>query len=151
MREKIMLRVVKGALVPADDYATQQLRERGFKTNDLLQADLVKIRNPQFNRLVHAVGKLIVENIDGFGPDAHAALKKIQLEAELACDKQKMEIPGVGECVVTIPKSLSFDKMDEGEFHQLALDMCAYIAEKYWPTLSAEQVQVMSERLLEQI
>jgi len=151
MRDKIALRVIKGGLVPANTYARDQLRERGFKVNNLIYADLIKARNPRFNRLVHAIGKMVSQNIEGFPPDAHAALKKLQLEGNIACDTQAMEIPGVGECLVRLPKSLAFHKMDEGEFHQVAQAMCRYIAETYWPTMTPEQIEQMAERLLEQI
>lgn len=148
-REKIMLRVIKGGFIPADDYAIEQLCVRGFRTGDIIQADLVKPRNSQFNRLVHAIGKMVSQQIEGFPPDAHAALKKIQLEGDIACDTSAMQIPGVGDVLVRIPKSLSFSKMDEGEFHQVAQQMCAYIAEKYWPEMEPEQVQAMAERFLD--
>jgi hypothetical protein len=148
-REKIFLRVVKGAMVPADDYAMNKIRSRGFRIGDVLQADLVKLRNPKFNRLVHRIGSLVVANIDAFaGMDSHEALKKIQLEGNVACTQQVVDMPGIGRCMVTIPKSLSFDNMDEGEFHETARAMCRFIAEKYWPSLTAEQIEQMAETFI---
>ena len=145
-REKIFLRVVKGALVPADDYALNKLRARGFKVGDVLQSDLVKLRNPAFNRLVHRIGGLVAANIAAFaGMDAHESLKRIQLEGNSACTQQVVDMPGIGRCMVTIPKSLSFDNMDEGEFHETARVMCRFIAEKYWPSLTPEQIEQMAE------
>lgn len=145
-REKIFLRVVKGALVPADDYAMNKIRSRGFKVGDVLQADLVKLRNPAFNRLVHRIGGLAAANIEAFaGMDAHESLKRIQLEGNIACTQQVVDMPGIGRCMVTIPKSLSFDNMDEGEFHETARAMCRFIAEKYWPSLTPEQIEQMAE------
>lgn len=145
-REKIFLRVVKGALVPADDYAMNKIRSRGFKVGDVLQADLVKLRNPVFNRLVHRIGGLVAANIEAFaGMDAHESLKRIQLEGNIACTQQVVDMPGIGRCMVTIPKSLSFDNMDEGEFHETARAMCRFIAEKYWPSLTPEQIEQMAE------
>lgn len=145
-REKIFLRVIKGALVPADEHAAQKVRSRGFKVGDVLQADLVKLRNPAFNRLVHRIGALVVANIETFANmDAHEALKQIQAEANIACNKQIVDMPGIGRCMVTIPKSLSFDSMDEGEFTETARAMCRYISEQYWPSLSAQQIEQMAE------
>jgi len=145
-REKIFLRVVKGALVPADDYAMNKIRSRGFKIGDVLQADLVKLRNPAFNRLVHRIGGLVAANIEAFaGMDAHESLKRIQLEGNIACTQQIVDMPSIGRCMVTIPKSLSFDSMDEGEFHETARAMCRFIAEKYWPSLTPEQIEQMAE------
>jgi hypothetical protein len=145
-REKIFLRVVKGALVPADDYAMNKIRSRGFKVGDVLQSDLTKLRNPAFNRLVHRIGGLVSANVEAFsGMDGHEALKRIQLEGNIACTQQVVDMPGIGRCMVTIPKSLSFDNMDEGEFHETARAMCRFIAEKYWPSLTAEQIEQMAE------
>lgn len=145
-REKIFLRVVKGALVPADDYATGKMRSRGFNIGDILQADLVKLRNPAFNRLVHRIGNLVVANIEDFaGMKGHEAIKQLQLDGGIACVRQIVDLPGLGRCMVTNPKSLSFDSMDEGEFREAARAICRYIAEKYWPTLTAEQVEQMAE------
>ena len=147
-REKIMLRVIKGGFIPADDYAIEQLRVRGFRTGDVIQADLVKPRNSQFNRLVHAIGKMVSQQIEGFPPDAHACLKKIQLEGDIACEHNVITLAGV-EAMVRFPKSLSRENMDDGEFHQVAQQMCAYIAEKYWPEMEPEQVQAMAETFIE--
>jgi hypothetical protein len=145
-REKLFLRVQKGMLVPADDYAMNKLRARGFKVGDVLQADLVKLRNPKFNRLVHRIGCLVAANIDDFtGMDAHDALKKIQLDGNIACTQQIVDYPGIGKCKVTVAKSLSFDQMDEGEFHEVARAMCRHIAETYWHDLTPEAVEQMAE------
>jgi hypothetical protein len=145
-RDKIFLRVIKGALVPADEFAASKIRSRNFKIGDVLQADLVKLRSTGFNRLVHHIGALVAANVDAFaGMDAHEALKRIQLEGNIACDHQVVEMPGIGKCMVTIPQSLSFDAMDEGEFHETARAMCRFIAEKYWPSLTPEQVEEMAE------
>lgn len=87
-REKIYLRVAKGSLIPADNYALSLLRERKYNTGDLLAADLVKPRNQKFNRLVHKVGQLVVANIEAFaGLEAHAAIKRLQWEGNIHCDE----------------------------------------------------------------
>jgi hypothetical protein len=40
--------------------------------------------------------------------------------------------------------------MDEGEFHEAARAMCRFIAEKYWPDLTPEQVEQMAESFVEE-
>jgi hypothetical protein len=150
-REKIFLRVVKGALVPADYCAASKLRSRGFKVGDILQADLVKLRNPRFHRLVHHIGALAAANIEDFsGMTAHEAIKRIQLEGGIACEQQAVDMPGLGRCLVTIPKSFSFSTMDEGEFHETARAMCRFISGKYWPSMTPEQVEQMAESFVEE-
>lgn len=144
-REKIYLRVVKGALVPADKYAACKMRERGYRVNDLVAADIVKPRNPRFNRLVHQMGQLVVANIEAFsGLDAHAAIKRLQIEGRVACDEIGVMVAGYGMVIQFIPRSLSFESMDEGEFKQAARGISRTIAERYWPSCTPEQIEDMA-------
>lgn len=145
---KIALQVVKGALVPIDGQGRKWLNDN-CKLGDILSADLRKSRNSRFNRLVHAIGRLCSEQIEAFsGKDAHACLKQIQLEGQIACDQQRMEIPGIGAVMVSIPKSLSFDSMDETEFQDVAKDMSRWIAARYWPTMTPEAIERMAELMI---
>ena len=145
-RERIYLRVQKGALVPADSYATSKLRERGYAVNDLLAAELVKPRNPKFNRLVHRIGQLVVANIDAFaGIDAHQAIKRLQIEGKVACEEIGISVANYGMVIQLIPRSLSFESMDEGEYVQAARGICRTIAERYWPSLTEDAIAEMAE------
>ena len=145
-REKIYLRVVKGALVPADTYAASKLRERGYGMNDLLSAELTKPRNPKFNRLVHRIGQLVVSNIEAFaGLDAHQAIKRLQIEGKVACEEIGVMVANYGMVIQLIPRSLSFESMDEGEYVQAARGICRTIAERYWPSLTEDAIAEMAE------
>ena len=151
MSESVYLRVDKGVLVPADSYAAGQLRTRRFKVGDVLKGKLTKLRNAKFNRLVHRIGQLVVTNIDAFqGMDAHTALKRIQLEGNIACEQLALTMPNVGVVMAKVPRSLSFESMDEGEYQDVARSMCRYVAERYWPDLSAEQIERMAECFVEE-
>ena len=44
-RERILLRVERGALVPADAHSQQRLREKGYRVGDVLAAELAKPRS----------------------------------------------------------------------------------------------------------
>jgi len=145
-REKIYLRVVKGALVPADSYAASKLRERGYDINDLLAAELTKPRNPKFNRLVHRIGQLVVANIEAFaGLDAHQAIKRLQIEGKVACEEIGVMVSNYGMVIQLIPRSLGFESMDEGEYQQAARGICRTIAERYWRDLTEDQIAEMAE------
>ncbi len=147
----IYLRVSKGALVPADSYAETKLRERNYRVGDLLKADLKKPRNPKFNRLVHRIGQLVVSNLDAFsGMDAHKALKRLQLEGNIACDELAISMPGLGMVTVKQAQSLSFESMDEGEYHEVARAICRYISERYWPSASPEAIEAMAEAFIQE-
>ena len=145
-KERIFLRVVKGSLIPADAYAEGQLRAKGYKVGDVVAASITKLRNPKFNRLVHRIGQLVVANVEAFaGMDAHRAIKRLQIEGRIACDEIGIMVHDFGMVIQFIPRSLSFDTMDEAEYHEAARGICRTIAERYWPTLSAEQIEVMAE------
>lgn len=151
-RESIYLRVVKGALEPADPYAATKLRERGYKLGDLLAADLKKPRSQKFNRLVHQIGVLVVQNIDAFaGLDAHTAIKRLQIEGKVACDEIGVMIPGYPVLVIQlIPRSLSFESMDEGEYVEAARGICRTIAERYWPSVTPEEIERMAPLMIQE-
>lgn len=150
-REKIYLRVVRGALAPADNYAMAKLRERGFKVGDLLKADLTKPNNPKFHRLMHHIGQLCAANLDEFqGMDAHRILKRLQIEGNIACEELGVKIPGFGMVIQRIPKSLSFESMDDGERHEVARAMCRHISEQYWPGCSPETIEQMAESMVQE-
>lgn len=176
-RQRIYFRVAAGSLVPADNYAASMLRERGYAVGDLLAADLTKPRNPKFNRLVHRIGQLVVSNIESFsGCDAHAAIKRLQLEGNVACTEVAVSmrsaweqisaailaIPGMRSIEPALrvvgsmlpesallnmrqPISLSFANMDEGEYHVAARGICRTVAERYWPSMSEDQIAEMAE------
>ena len=100
---------------------------------------------------MHRIGQLVVANIDAFqGMDAHTALKRIQLEGNIACEQLALTMPNVGVVMAKVPRSLSFESMDEGEYQDVARSMCRYVAERYWPDLSAEQIERMAECFVEE-
>lgn len=150
-RERILLRVEKGALVPAHEPARMALRARGFKTGDLLLADLTKPRNPGFHRMAHALGRLVAENVDAFrGHEAHLALKRLQLESGAGVDVQDMTLPGLGVVRLQKPRSLAFDAMDEGEFHEIMRAICRTIADKYWQSCTPEEIERMAHAMVDE-
>lgn len=144
-RETIELRIEKGCLVPLDDRAKMLLRSRGYAVGDVVTADLRKERNGRYHRLVFALGNVVAENIEAFeGMGAHSVLKKLQLESEAGCERKGVSLPGVGACTVIVPRSLSYQEMDETEFQAVSKMLCAHVAKAYWPTMSAEDVERMA-------
>lgn len=150
-KEILMMRVTKGALTPADGYTTQRLRAKAFHSGDLVGVQIKKIRNPGFHRLAHALGKLLVDNVDSFeGLNAHQALKRIQWEGRIGCDELAAQ-SGDGIIAIFIPRSLSFESMDDGEFHEVYSQMCGYVARAYFPSLTQAQVARMVELMPEAV
>lgn len=138
-------------MVPVDDYAIHQLKERKFKIGDVVAVDISKSRNPGFNRLAHALGKLCSANIDEFkGRDAHTVIKQIQLRAGIECEESIITVPGVGEMIMKKPKSISFASMGQEAFKAMMVQFCNYVAENYFEGLTAEQVKEMAEKFIEE-
>lgn len=153
--ERLLLTVGRGALLPGDGYTQMRLRERGYKLGDILLADLRKPRNPGFHRLAHRLGTLVANNIDDFtGMDGHQALKRLQIEGNIACDDIALNMVIMGQKIRInqhVPRSLSFSSMDEGEFRETVQAFCRFIASEYWPGLTAEQVEAMAESMPESV
>lgn len=147
-----MFRVVKGALVPADQYTVRKLRERNYHAGDLVQVVIKKLNNPKFHGLIHRIGQLCAKNIEQFeGWDAHKVLKRLQWEANIYCEEVPVYVDGGMVAVMRFPQSMSFDAMDDGARHVLARGLCAWIAKRYWPKLSADQVEEMAESFVEEV
>lgn len=143
--ERIALRIDKGCLRPADGLSQERLRARGYRVGDVVFCEMKKPRNPGFHRLVHALGKLVAENIEDFeGMSAHSTIKRLQLESNVACDEIAYRINGMS-VVQRIPRSLSFESLDDGEFHEVFGAICRHIGKTYWGGLSADEVQAMIE------
>jgi hypothetical protein len=144
--EKLMMRVAKGCIQPADNYTAERLRARGYRVGDIVAAVLTKPRSPGFHRLAHQLGGMVAANIDAFhGLQAHSVLKRIQMEARIGCDEISHRLKGYGDIVTVFPRSLSFESMDDGEFHEIMTGFCRHIAAEYWPSLTPERIEEMAE------
>lgn len=149
--EPVYLRVIQGGLVPADRYAEAQLRNKKFKIGDVVRCDVRKLRNQKFNRLVHRIGQLVAENIEAFsGLDAHTCIKRLQIEGRIACDEIGIMVQGYGMVIQFIPRSMSFDSMDQAEYHDCAKRICRLIAERYWPNLEPLQIEEMAGAMIDE-
>lgn len=145
-KPKTLWRVGKGMLVPHDAYTTSQLRTKGYHIGDVLSAELRKPRNPGFHGLAHRLGELIAANLDAFeGIEAHDVLKRLQIEGNIGCDEIALNFPGVGPCTYRVPRSLSFESMDDGEFKAVIRDMCNYVSREYWKSLSPDKIEAMAD------
>ena len=150
-REPVNLRVIKGGFEPADRYAEAQLRNKKFKIGDVVRCDVRKLRNQKFNRLVHRIGQLVAANIEAFsGLDAHTCIKRLQIEGRIACDEIGIMVQGYGMVIQFIPRSMSFDSMDQAEYHDCAKRICRLIAERYWQGLAPDQIAEMAESMVDE-
>jgi len=144
--KKLPFKIDRGCLRPASGWVADELRERKYAIGDVVLAVITRARNPQFNRLVHAFGKMLSENIEAFKMlDAHAVLKRLQIESGVACDEMQIVFPGIGPCIYRTPKSMSFESMGQEAFSELFLNLCRYVSEKYWPEMTPEQIGELTE------
>ena len=123
------------------------LKARRFRPDGRVRCEIKNPRHEGFHRLVHVFGMFLIEHVDGYekhGKDAHAAVKDCQVRSGAACELQKvdMDVPGIGmcECTVRLPRSLSFDEMDEDEFKSAFDIMVQYTADNDYPGLTSAQI-----------
>jgi len=153
-KERIRLSVMRagdlppqtGVLAPADALAQGRLRDRKYSIGSEVFAELVKPRNPQYNRLMHALAALVVVNVEDFETmDAHAALNRLQLESGAGCEEIGIKMAGNRELVVQrVPLSLSFESMDESAFQRVMRSICNHLILKYWPDTTIEEILEMA-------
>ena len=137
--------IKRRVLVAADGMAAGRLKARKFSTRDLVYAELRQPRNPRFHRFVHAFALAIAENVEAFeGLDPHGVLKRLQLEANIGCDEMFIQADG-RTFPYRIPRSLSFESMDEGQFQEVYAGLREYVIRTYWPTCTEYQVDQIAE------
>lgn len=143
--ERHALRVIKGGFAPADGGTANRLREKGVRIGDLVFVEMKKPRNPKFHRLVHAFGEILVQNIEAFEAlNSHSVLKRLQIESGVGCDEMAVIFPGIGPCTYRIPRSLSFESMDEGEFSEVFEGFCRHVCKAYWPSMTPEAIEQLA-------
>lgn len=149
--QRIAFRVIEGGkLQPADRWAEKEFRSKRLVDGQVVYATINKLRSRGLNRLVHRVGKLCVENIEDFKDmDAHAVIKRLQIEANVACDEIGVLLPDVGMMIYRVPRSISFDSMDEAEFRDVGQALCRYIASRYWTGLEPDQIELMAGSMVD--
>lgn len=148
-KQRHALRVTDAGYRYADTSTAAQLRGK-HHVGDLVFAEFVKPRNPGFHRLAHQLGCLLAENLDAFtGVDSHDVLKRLQLEGDIGCDHIAIIFPGIGPCEYRVPRSLSYESMDETEFRACVSAMCRYVSRTYWPSCTPDQIEAMASAWVE--
>lgn len=121
-----------GALIPANDIDRRLMKERRFAVGREIRAELKQPRNPAFHRLAHAIGNLLVDNVEAFRDmSGHDALKAVQIESGVCCEPMELDLGPLGRVTVKQPRSLAFDEMAEDEFRQFFDGITAWIGEHY--------------------
>lgn len=179
-KEKIHFRVTEQGLTLADNYARSIFNARNYKLGQIVRCEVTKLADAKFNRLIHKIGQLCIENIEDFEnyTDAHAVIKRLQLESNAWCDevgislgrhrhliiaalarpgfRKFLELMGVsvsentGLLMLRIPKSLSFAEIDHDNYIKVGRQICRHLAENYWIDLSPEQIEEMVQVMVDE-
>lgn len=164
---------VVAAMVPCHATDQRLLRERNYRIGDQLRCEITKPRILGQHRKAHILGQMCIEHLDGFaGLGSHDAIKRLQRESGVCCELEAINAGPVVEAIlsaaqkllggpatamlravlpeiktidVTVPRSLAFDRMEQGEFEQFYRGICAHLAATYWPDCTSEKVEEMAE------
>lgn len=131
------------AFVPCHAIDNRLACERGFRIGHEYRAEIKQSRNVKFHRLAHALGHLLVDNVEQFaGKSAHDALKQVQADSGVCCDVERFVIDlgqfGRHEVERNVPRSMAFDDMESDEFSQLFTGLCDYIDAHYSSVMTDE-------------
>ena len=142
-----------GALVPLDETSQSQMREMRASIGSRWRAELKQPRNVGFHRFMHALGKMVLENVPEMSgcADAHAVIKRLQVESETCCDVVEYKIPGIGKLMRAEAQSIAFDSMKEKEFRQLAKALVDHLAKHYWPGIQDEEALRKIEKMVDRL
>lgn len=143
------------AILAAHPIDRQLMKERGYRRGDEVRVEIKKARNIKFHRLAHAVGNLLVQNVEKFRHmGGHDALKQIQRESGVCCEQQVVDMGvlrigditvEIGERPVQVARSIAFDDMPEDEFHEFFNGITDYIDQHYQSVMTDD---VRAEYLL---
>ena len=164
-----------GALVPMFATDLRIMRERGYRVGDQLRASLAKPRAIGRHYKAHKLGVLISTNLDRYaGLGSHAAIKRLQADAGVCCDPELIDarpvvdaviaaavslmgervgamlravLPALEKISVLSPRSIAFDRMDQGEFDEFYRGLCQHLIAVHWPDMTEQQIADMAEMM----
>jgi hypothetical protein len=115
------------------------MKERGWRAGDEARGELKKSRNVKFHRLAHAVGNLLVDNVEEFRAlNGHDALKQVQQRSGVCCEPIEIDLGALGKVQAQIARSIAFDEMDEQEFGEFFRGICDYIDQHFASVMTDE-------------
>lgn len=120
------------AIVASHPIDRQLMKEKKFKEGDDVRMEIKRPRNVKFHRLMHAVGQVMVDNVDGWeNLNAHDAVKRLQRESGVCCEEIEIPVPGFGMLMAKQAESLAFDEMEPERFEELFVGITRHIDATY--------------------
>lgn len=127
------------AIVATHPVDRRIMKERKFRAGDEVRLEIKRPRNAKFHRLMHVIGQVMVDNVDGWEDlDAHGAVKRLQRESGVCCEEVEIDIPGMGTLLAKQAESLSFDEMTPERFEQLFEGITRHIDNTYSPDFTTD-------------
>lgn len=121
-----------GAFVPSHPIDQRLAKERGYRVGHEYRAEIKQSRAGWQHRLIHKIGQLMVDNVDGWEQlSGHDAVKRLQRESGVCCEEMEIDVPGVGRLMVKQAESLAFDEMEQDRFEQLFDGITEHIGKAY--------------------
>jgi hypothetical protein len=115
------------------------MKERGFNRGDEVRLEVKRPRNVKFHRLLHAIGQVMVDNVDGWeNLNSHDAIKRLQRESGVCCEEVEIDIPGMGKLLAKQAESLAFDEMPPERFELLFNGITDHIDKTYSPNFTTD-------------
>lgn len=141
-----------GALLPESIVSQREMRERALRTGDLVRCELRKNRDYGQWKWAHTLGALLAEQAEGYeGLTQHKALKKLQLDSGTECDVEVEEFDlgelGTAKRTKVVPRSLSFDQLEQQAFDVAWARMVNYAASECLHGMDANEVQKYVESI----
>lgn len=148
--QAIMLRVTAdGRFEPADDLSRRICKDRGMKVGSEFMGYLYEPRDAQQWRTAHTVAGFLASHVDAFfGMGFHAVLKKIQVDARIAMDVEKIDLGTLGVVTREVPRTLAFGAIDNTQWTAIWREMCGYIRRTYFGEIDADAVDEMDRLML---
>mgnify|MGYP001616039350 FL=1 len=137
---KIICRKDLGSLIPVDEAGEEALRQ--IKNGDLIHIEVKRTRNINHHRKYWAMVHLVFANQSRYETPQllHSALK-------ISSGHYDMLTMPNGH-VYKIPKSTSFEKMDQIEFSQYYDRVCDLVAKYFLPGVDVESLKSEIEEII---
>ena len=129
----VLMRKTLGSLRPVDDRGSEMLHK--IANGDMVKCEITRPRNLAHHRLFFALLNLVFSNQDRY--EAFDMFRAAFTIALGHCDV--MALPG-GK-VGYVPKSISFAKMDQGEFSAFYNQAVDLVCAKWLPGVSSDDVR----------
>lgn len=148
-----------GCFVPSHPIDQRLAKERGYRVGHEYRAEIKQARVSWQHRLIHKIGTLMVENVEGWEQlNSHDAVKQLQLESGVCCEQAEIDarpviaavlafvqtivgkrtfaklskmLPAIETVPVRQAESLSYDEMEQDRFEQLFDGITEHIGKHY--------------------